>query len=271
MSEFITKNNIKLFYEDLGDKESNKVVVFFNGVMASTNSWYLLTPIFEKMGYRIILQDFKGQLKSDKPEGPYTFKDHCDEAKELFDYLGVKDINIIGTSYGGEMAMKFALLYPEMTKTISVIDSVSEVDDICRGLVLGWKVFADTKDGEIFFNAMMPSIYGPEFLKNNKEMLAARAKAIKNNPNNYLEGQKALYDTFVNEVNFTDELHKISCPALIIVGDQDFLKPIKFSQILADKIPNSEFIILPNCGHVSIFEKPNELQSMLFGFIAKHQ
>jgi hypothetical protein len=102
-------------------------------------------------------------------------------------------------------------------------------------------------------------------------MLATRAKAIKNNPNNYLEGQKTLYDTFVKECHFTDELHNIKCPALIIVGDQDFLKPIKFSQILADKIPNSEFIILPNCGHVSIFEKPKELQSMLFGFIEKHQ
>lgn len=271
MSEFTTSKNIKLFYEELGNKDSENVVVFFNGVMASTNSWYLLTPIFEKMNYRIILHDFKGQLKSDKPEGPYTFKEHCEEAKELFDFLGTKEINIIGTSYGGEMAMKFALLYPEMTKTITVIDSVSEVDPICGGLVLGWKIYADTLDGEVFFNAMMPSIYGPEFIKNNKDMLSQRAKAIKNNPNNYLQGQKILYDTFVKEVNFTNELHKISCPSLIIVGDQDFLKPVKYSQILADKIPNSEFIILPNCGHVSIFEKPNELQSMTYGFISKHQ
>jgi hypothetical protein len=73
--------------------------------------------------------------------------------------------------------------------------SVSEVNEVCAGLVLGWKVFADTKDGELFFNSMMPSIYGEDFLKNNKEMLAARAKAIKNNPNNYLEGQKILYES----------------------------------------------------------------------------
>ena len=134
MSEFITKNNIKLFYEDLGDVNSSKVVVFFNGVMASTNSWYLLTPIFIKMGYRVILHDFKGQLKSDKPEGPYTFEEHANEAKELFDYLNVKEVNIVGTSYGGEMAIKFALLFPEFTKSITVIDSVSEVNSICSGL-----------------------------------------------------------------------------------------------------------------------------------------
>ena len=224
MAEFITKNNIKLFYEDLGNKDSKKVVAFLNGVMASTTSWYLLTPIFEKMGYRIILHDFKGQLKSDKPEGPYTFDEHCAEAKELFEYLGVEKVNLIGTSYGGEVSMKFAMTYPEMVTSISVIDSVSEVDEICGGLVLGWKIYADTLDGEVFFNAMMPSIYGPDFIAKNKDMLAARAKAIKDNPNNYLQGQKVLYDTFVKEVNFTDELHKIQCPSLIIVGDQDFLK-----------------------------------------------
>jgi 3-oxoadipate enol-lactonase len=68
----------------------------------------------------------------------------------------------------------------------------------------------------------------------------------------------------------TDRLHEIKCPALIICGDQDFLKPIKFSQIIAGGIEKSEFVILPNCGHVSIFEKPNELQTLLSGFVLKN-
>ena len=88
--------------------------------MASTSSWYLLTPIFEKLGFKIILHDFKGQLKSDKPAGPYKFDDHCAEAKALFEHLGVDKIHLVGTSYGGEIAMRFAMNYPEMTKSISV-------------------------------------------------------------------------------------------------------------------------------------------------------
>ena len=115
----------------------------------------------------------------------------------------------MGTSYGGEAAMKFAFLYPEMTRSISVIDSVSELDEVCKGFVVGWKVLCDTGDGETFFWGMAPSIYGPEFLANNQEMLAGRAKAIKDNPNGYLEGQKTLYDTFAQDVYMTDELSKI--------------------------------------------------------------
>lgn len=266
----LTINGNSIYYEVAGDIKSKNVVAFLNGVMASTNSWALLTPTFEKLGFKIILHDFKGQLKSDKPDGPYSFEEHCEEAKKLFEHLEVEKVHLIGTSYGGEVAMKFAVLFPNMVQSISIIDSVSEVDPILEGFVEGWKVLCDTNDGEVFFHAMMPSIYGSNFLKENREMLAERAKAIKNNPNHYLQGQKILYDTFVKDVTMTEELHKITCPALIICGEEDILKPVKFSRILAEKIKDSEFIILPNCGHVAIFEKPKELVSSILGFIMKH-
>jgi 3-oxoadipate enol-lactonase len=269
MAEFQV-NGTTLYYEVRGDENGRETIAFLNGVMASTTSWALLYPIFEKLGFRVILHDFKGQLKSGKPEGPYTFAEHCAEAKALFEHLGVEKLHLVGTSYGGEVAMKFAILYPEMVKTISVIDSVSELDPVLEGFVLGWKILCDTGDGETFFWGMVPSIYGPEFVENNKEMLAARAKAIKNNPNGYLEGQKVLYDTFAQDVYMTDELHKIQCPALILCGTEDILKPPKFSQILADNIPDSEYVTIPKCGHVSIFEKPKELESAISGFVLKH-
>lgn len=262
--------DVELFYEVKGDLNGKETVAFFNGVMASTSSWALLTPVFEKMGFRVVLHDFKGQLKSSKPQGPYTFAEHCLEARALFEHLGVDKLHLIGTSYGGEIAMKFALLYPDMVKTISVIDSVSELDPVVEGFVLGWKVLCDTDDGEVFFNAMAPSIYGSKFLSDNREMLAARAKAVKKAGSGYLKGQKTLYDTFAKEVDMTKELCKIQCPALILCGEKDILKPPKFSKIIADNIPDAEYLTIPDCGHVAIFEKPKELESAVLGFILKH-
>lgn len=270
MADFVTKDGVRLFYEVKGDPNGKETVAFLNGVMASTSSWALLYPVFERMGFRVILHDFKGQLKSDKPAGPYSFAQHCAEARELFESLGVKQLHLVGTSYGGEVAMKFAVLYPEMTKSISVIDSVSELDPVLEGFVLSWKVLCDTKDGETFFWGMAPSIYGPEFIRANREMLSQRAKAIKDNPNGYLEGQKVLYDTFAQDVTMTEELSSIRCPALVLCGEQDILKPARFSKIMADRIPDSEFLTVPDCGHVAIFEKPKELESAILGFILKH-
>ena len=269
MPYFNYDENVKLYYEEHGDLKGKHTIAFFNGVMASVSSWALLWPIFEKAGFRIITHDFKGQLKSSKPEGPYTFEEHCREAKALFDSLGVEKVHLVGTSYGGEIAMKMAIIYPELVSSISVIDSVSELDPVCEGFVVGWKALCDTMDGETFFYGMAPSIYGPKFMENNKEMLAARAKAIKNNPDGYLQGQKVLYDTFAKDVTMTGELHKIQCPSLILCGEEDILKPPKFSKIMADNIQGSEYITLPDCGHVAIFEKPKELESAIFGFVMK--
>jgi 3-oxoadipate enol-lactonase len=117
---------------------------------------------------------------------------------------------------------------------------------------------------------MAPSIYGPDFIKNNKEMLTKRALATKNVPPDYFEGQKTLYDTFAADVYMTSDLHLITCPALILCGEDDILKKPKFSKIIADNIKNSEYLLIPGCGHVAIFEKTNEICSAILGFIMKN-
>ena len=70
-----------------------------------------MCSIFEKAGFKIVCHDFKGQMKSAKPvpeSGIYSFKEHAEEAKELFDFLGLKKVNIAGISYGGEVGRSFA-------------------------------------------------------------------------------------------------------------------------------------------------------------------
>lgn len=267
---YFEANGIKLFYVEKGNPDGKETVAFFNGVMASTGSWAYQVPVFEKLGYRIILHDFKGQTMSDKPDGEYTFKQHAEEARLLFDYLGVKKLHIIGTSYGGEVAMRFAIDYPDYTKSISLIDSVSELDETLRLFVGGWKTFAGIDDPEGFFWGMAPCIYSSSFIKDNKEFLKSRAAALKTIPADYFKGQISLYNTFEHDLHMTDELSEIKCPALVIVGEEDILKPYKFSKILADNIPDSEFVVIPGSGHVTIFEKPNILNTMLIGFVIKN-
>lgn len=266
-------DGVKLYYEDTGASDSGETVVFLNGVMASASSWSFTSPLFERFGFRVIRHDFMGQLLSDKPvpeSGIYSFAEHARQTRALLDMLGVKSAHLIGTSYGGEVAMKFAAAYPSSAKTISIIDSVSELDEVCRMFVESWKTLCDCGDGEEFFYGMAPSIYGPDFMRDNKEMLAARAKACKNIDRSYYEGQKILYDTFARDVTMTDELKNIKCPALVVVGQDDILKPQKFSEIIYRNIESCEFAVFPHCGHVTIFEQPNILNSTLLGFILKN-
>ena len=265
-----TYNQINLAYEDCGNTQSDTAIVFMNGVMASMSSWKLQADLFVELGYRVVLHDFKGQLLSSKPEGIYTFEEHCTEAKALYEYLNIKNIHIIGTSYGSEVGMMFAISYPEMVLSLTVIDGVSEIDEVLRRFVESWKLMCLSKDGEAFFLGMLPSIYGDSYLKKNREALNQRAKAIPSLGEDYLKGQISLYDTFLQEVNFTDRLHEILCPTLIVCGEDDLLKRPKFSRIIYENIKQSEFVLIPDCGHVTIFEQVDVLKTCLLGFILKH-
>jgi len=262
-------NGITLFYEEKGDPTSKNAILFLNGVMASTSSWNLQLAVFEKLGYRLVLHDFRGQLRSDKPQGPYTFAQHAQDTIALMDFLGIDKAHLIGTSYGGEVALKLAIDHPSRIRSIALIDSVSELDDVLSAFVYGWKDAASAKDGERFFKLMMPSIYSSTFIQNNRAMLEKRTQAMKTTAPSYFDGQIALYETFLNDVTMSCDLGKIICPALILCGENDILKPRKFSKIIAEGIAGSEYLTIPDCGHVAIFEKPNELNSALLGFIVK--
>lgn len=265
--------NYELYYEVKGNLEAAETIVFLNGVMASLSSWNYQIKALERQ-YRIICHDFKGQLLSDKPAGPYTFAQHAADVIALLDHLQIERVHLVGTSYGGEVAMKLAILYPARIKSITVIDSVSELDDLLKASIQLWKSLAGsakTPDRKkAFFYGMLPSIYGAGFIKEQRAMLDARAEATANMDDSYFEGQIQLYDTFLNDVTMTEELHQITCPALIVVGEDDYLKPVKFSKLIHEQIRGSEFVIVPNCGHVLIFEKFRELNTLLLGFIGKH-
>jgi 3-oxoadipate enol-lactonase len=266
----LTISGNDLFVEDLGLK-SSEVIVFLNGVMTTTSSWYELSDWFVKNGYRVILHDFKGQLKSAKPEGPYTFKEHADETIEILKNLGVKKAHFIGTSYGGEVGLKIGILHPDFVQSISVIDSVSELDENLKNEINHWIELCKKDDGYQFFWGMAEGIYSKAYIDKNKPFLEKRAYATKHVGKAYFDGQMTLYKTFMDDVTMTNELKNIKARTLVICGELDTLKPPKFSKMIADNIKNSEYVIIPDAGHVVIFEKPKELLTTLIGFIKKNK
>lgn len=263
-------NGHQLFYETLGNEEAEETIAFFNGVMTTTTSWAIYYPLFEKLNYRIFLHDFKGQMKSDKPQGPYTFKEHAEDAKEMMDRLGIKKVHLISTSYGSEVAIRFAIDFPDYVKSLTIIEGASEIDETTKLFVEGWKNLAEEKNGEKFFWGAVPSLYYNDFVEKNKEFLGERAKLLNDIGDEYFNGQITLYNTYIQDTNMTEELHKIQSPTFIIWGEKDVLTPRKYSEQLAKHIPHTEFVIVPESGHVAIFEKAETIKSMILGFVLKN-
>ena len=148
--------DFELYVEDLGNP-NGEVIVFLNGVMASTNSWYTIMKPFVEAGYRIILHDFKGQLKSDKPSGPYTFAEHAKETIMILDQLSIKKAHFVGTSYGGEVALNIGFRYKKYVSSLVIIDSVSETDETMVNEINHWIDLCEKKDAKFKFLSIVES------------------------------------------------------------------------------------------------------------------
>ncbi|HAK45820.1 MAG TPA: alpha/beta hydrolase [Spirochaeta sp.] len=267
----ITKvNGVEIAYNILNPDGSEGWIILLNGVMASYSSWNHLSNILSKKGYRVLLHDLRGQLLSEKPAGPYSWKDHVEDLKGLMDELKIDKAHLIGTSYGGELAMCFVLDYPLLAETITVIDSVSHIEPLLGSAVDAWIASAQQGDPAAFFRIIAPTIYGESFIKQNSEFLAERARNMETLTPDYLEGQIELYKTF-KTLNITNRLNEIKAPTLVVCGSEDRLKPPNYSGIIAEEISKSHYILIPGSGHVAIFEKPEELAIIILGFLARQQ
>jgi 3-oxoadipate enol-lactonase len=261
----VTVNNIQIYYELHGPPDG-EVVVLSNGVLMSTASWAFQTPALSRR-YRLLLYDCRGMWQSEHPPGPYSMEMHADDLAGLLDALDIDAAHIGGTSYGAEISLIFALKYPQRTKSLMVTSAVSHVEPLLHGFIEIWNGAAQAHDSERLFHAVYPLTFSDAWIAANQDMLnqaRARYKLLD------FAAFSALLMSF-SQLNITSELPKITAPTLVVVGEEDILKPRHYSEIIAKEIPNAEFAVIPGAGHAALWEKASIFNSLLLGFLAKQE
>jgi len=258
----IEANGIQLYYE-LHGPEDAEVLVLSNGVLMSTASWAYQTPALSRY-YRLLLYDCRGMWQSDHPPGPYSMELHADDLAALLDGLGIERAHIGGTSYGAEVSLAFALKYPERTRRLIVTSAVSELDPVLRGLAEVWAYAARIHDPELLFRSVYPVTFSASWIAANGPMLdQARERYDALDMDAFLE----LMRSFM-QLDITAELHRIEAPALVVAGEEDLLKPRRYSEMMARELPNAQLAIIPNAGHAAMWEQPATFNALILGFLA---
>jgi pimeloyl-ACP methyl ester carboxylesterase len=260
----IQANNIEIYYE-LHGSENAPLLALNNGIiMNAATSWAFQTKTLATH-YRILQYDCRGQGQSVHPDDPYTMEQHADDLSALLTALNVEKAHIVGISYGGEVAQAFGLKYPERTLSLILADTVSEVGAELRIIIASWLDSARAADSNAFFNATVPWNFSPAFITANPRLLedAKGRYALLDYP-----AVVRLCECFLN-VNFTSRLGELKCPTCIIVGSVDLLKGPAYAAILKVGIPHAEMHILQGAGHASCWERPQEFNTAILGFLAK--
>lgn len=259
----IKANGIELYYE-LHGPETAPVLALSNGILMSTASWAFQTPAFSKH-CRLLLYDCRGQGQSEHPASPYSMELHADDLAALLEAMGIERAHLGGISYGGEVAQAFAIKYPDRVRSLILADTVSEVGPELRMVVESWLAPARSANALDFFNATVPWNFSPEFIRANPALLedAKRRYARLDFP-----AVVRLCECFLG-MDLTARLSEIKAPTCILVGDEDLIKGSAYAEILRKGIPHAELHILRGAGHAACWERANEFNTIILGFLAK--
>jgi 3-oxoadipate enol-lactonase len=258
----IQANGTDLYYELHGPEDAD-VLVLSNGVLMSTASWGLQTAVLAKH-HRVLLYDCRGMWKSAHPKGPYTMELHADDLAALLDALNIETAHIAGISYGAEVSMAFALKYPQRVRSLFLSSAVSESDPVLRGFIGSWSAAARSRDPQRLYEVSYMLNFSDAYIAANRAALEAAAGHYAQLD---MDAVLELLDCF-DRLDLTKELHRISARTLVLVGENDILKPRKYSERIAGEIPAADLVVVPGAGHAVCLEKPALFNAILLGFLA---
>lgn len=264
MSHFWIKDQ-QVFFEDEG---TGSPIVLLNGIMMSTRSWAPFVESF-KANNRLIRVDFFDQGQTTKLKGQsYTHQIQVDLLKALFDHLKLAKASIVGISYGGEIAIQFAIQHQNLVDRLVLLNTAAYTNPWLKDIGRAWIAAGQTRNGEAYYNTAIPVIYSPRFYEEQQEWMKKRKQILVpvfSNPD-FLDQMERLTRSS-ESYDVRDTIHEIEAETLIVSAEEDYLTPVDNQAYVAKRIPNSHWVKIPGAGHASMYEKPLLFTTLCLGFI----
>lgn len=261
------------------DEGKGDVLIFIHGLGSYGPAWQKnIEELREK--YRCIVVDLVGYGRSSKPEDTFLLTDQAAFIEELSEKLSIPDFHVVGHSMGGQIAVHLGYNFPEKVKSLILIApaGIETFTDQQKAFfeMITPAAIAASSDQEIASNlhknfATFPS--DAQFMIDDRIL-------IKEDP------EFDLYTaTVVNGIRgmvrqpVSDFLGDLKMPTLVLFGVQDNLIPNKLlnphlsTQSIAETasklIPNVSVKLIPNAGHMLMFEQANEVNRFMEEFLNK--
>lgn len=272
-SIFSYATDIHINYEVHG---AGITLLLLHGFGASLESWRDILPLLEQR-YKLILVDMKGFGLSSKPDdGTYSIREQASIIMALIRHLDLKDLVLIGHSYGGSVALA---TYLELVsgKLSNPIRSLILLDapGYPQRLPLFIKVLQTPVINHLLL-ALLPARARAAYILN--QVFYDKSKVTADRINRYARffdlpgSHRAMIDSarqlIPENSALTARIGEIAVPTLIIWGAHDPLIYLWQAHRLHDVIQGSRLTVLARCGHVPQEERPEDTAQLFMEFIS---
>lgn len=241
-------------------------LIILNGIMMSTKSWIPFIEDFSKDN-QLILIDFLDQGQSSKlVHLDYDQSIQVEALHHVIKHLKLEKINLLGISYGGEVAIQYALKHSEYVEKLLLFNTTAWTSPWLKEIGHAWKMASFS--GESYYATTIPVIYSPSFYTSNIEWIENRKKTLIPifSDKDFIDSMNRLTDS-AEDYDKRKELRRLKTKTLVVSSDTDFVTPVLEQKLIVDSLENVDHIIIPNCGHASMYEAPVLFKSLVLGFI----
>lgn len=225
--------DISLYYQEQGEGEP----LFLLHGNGEDGTYFANQISFFSDRYRVIAVDTRGHGKSPRGTAPFTMEQFAMDLHSLMERLQIQRGIILGFSDGANIAMKFALKYPDRVKALILNGGNLNTKGVKRSI-------------------QIPIEIGYRFAK----LFAGKSEEAKS----HME----ILGLMVNEPNIRpEELCAIQAPTLVIAGTRDMIKTAH-TELIADYIPNAKLSVIPG-DHFIASKNPKDFNREVENFLLR--
>lgn len=242
-------------------KSSRTPVVLVHALGLDLTYWDQQIPALAD-AFEVVAYDLPGHGLSTGISDDWTIGKAASTLVEVIRSTGEQSAHVVGLSVGSMIAQVLAVEYPSMVRSLTLMGSATTFTPEARQFLTSMAELARV-EGMREIAASMPHWFAEATRVHRPDILDRTAKTLlKADP--YIH---AAAWRMIASFDLEAELHRILCPTLILVGNQDVNTPPPASQLIASKIEHSELLILPGAAHMLPFEAPTKVNEHLLRFL----
>ncbi|MFP4446912.1 MAG: alpha/beta fold hydrolase [Desulfosudaceae bacterium] len=256
-------------YELTGSGES---LVLIHGFSDNLDLWQRQVPVFAEK-YRVLTYDVRGHGRTESTDDRFSMDRLADDLYALVAALDLDRCHLLGFSMGGRIAAGFTLRHPDRVASLILANSgipgpglqLSEekkAEMAKRRQLMAQLV--ESGDNPAIAEIMTQLSFSPG-IKERQPDLFEQYKNLKlqNDPVHYGALVQALMEGMENPPDLT----QITCPTLVIAGEQDSFMSREMARSMEQALPRVETVIFPT-GHAAALEMPDRFNRVVLDFLA---
>jgi 3-oxoadipate enol-lactonase len=235
-------------------------LVLLHEIGGTLESWAAVAPALA-WRFKVLRYDQRGAGQSEKISGGFSIERQVGDLGALLDKLGAdRPVHIAGVAIGAALAVRFAVIAPARVKSLMLACPAPGVSAARRQYVAERADLVELKGMASSVEESLKNSYPGEVRRDPAAFAAYKARWLANDPKSYAAINRAFahFDT-------TADLPNVKCPALVLAGSHDRLRPPDFVRGVAATIPGAQYAEIDS-GHIMPVQAPDAMIAAMQAF-----